>query len=376
MLLSTAMISRLIGEIYDCAIDPSRWEQTLGHLAGAIGSQNAQIGVTELPSGRTLLMCSHGVSPEWISRQSGYFADMFDMWSHVVADVGRPLDEPVAVSRDVPVLKVERNRYLLEWANPQGIRDSLGLITLREPTRIGNIGFGTTGVATDQQLDLARSLAPHIRRAMVISNLLDIASLATRSLEATLDTCAAAVLIVNSSTGLMHANRAGRALVETGDPLRVDQGFLRAHQPLSHGALLQAVAIASEDEAAIGGAGIGVPLPGRSGAKFVAHVLPLRPSGSSGRYWLRQATAAIFITPAQLGVAVPVDALRALFDLTAAEARVLVEIAAGRTPGEAAAEIGIAESTVKTHLTRIFSKTGVGRQAELVALVHSLSMPA
>jgi DNA-binding CsgD family transcriptional regulator len=376
MLISTAVMSRLIGEIYDCATDPTNWEQTLEHLAGAIGSQNAQIGLTELPSARTLLMHSYGVTPEWIGTQSRYFGDMFDMWSHVVADVGRPLDEPVAVSRDVPVAKAERNRYLLEWVNPQGIRDSIGLVTVRDPTRIGNIGFGTTEIATDQQLQLARLLAPHIRRAMVISNLLDSASVTTRTLEATLDTCSAAVLIVNSSSGLMHANRAGRALIETGDPLRIDRGFVRASLPLSHGALVQAVAIASESEASLGGAGIGVPMPGRSGAKFVAHVLPLRPFGSSGRHWLFQATAAIFVTPAQADVTVPVDALRTLFDLTAAEGRVLVEIAAGRTPVEAAQEIGIAESTVKTHLSRIFSKTGVGRQADLVALVRSLSMPA
>jgi DNA-binding CsgD family transcriptional regulator len=42
---------------------------------------------------------------------------------------------------------------------------------------------------------------------------------------------------------------------------------------------------------------------------------------------------------------------------------------------EAAAALGIAETTAKTHLSRIFAKTGVSRQAELVALVHRLTPP-
>lgn len=376
MLLSTPIVSQLIGEIYDRAIDPSGWTETLERLAGAIGSANSQIGLTELPSGRTLLVRSYGVAPEWLEKQAAHYPDLFDMWSHVVADVGRPLDEPVNVSRDVPAARAARSPYLLEWAIPQGIRDTIGLITLREPTRIGNIGFGTTDIVTEPQLELARLLAPHIRRAMVISNLLDIATITTRTLEATLDACSAAVLIVTSSGLLMHANRAGRDLVATGDPIRIDNGFVRAHAPLSQGALMQALTVAGESEATLGGIGIGVPLLGRSGAQYVAHVLPLRPSGSSGRHWMSNAAAAIFVAPAQAGAQIPVDALRALFDLTAAEARVLVEVGAGRTPGEAAAALGIAESTAKTHLARIFSKTGVGRQAELVALVRSLSMPA
>jgi DNA-binding CsgD family transcriptional regulator len=42
---------------------------------------------------------------------------------------------------------------------------------------------------------------------------------------------------------------------------------------------------------------------------------------------------------------------------------------------EAAEELGIAETTVKTHLHRVFAKTGTTRQADLVRLVAGFASP-
>ncbi|HET9573741.1 MAG TPA: helix-turn-helix transcriptional regulator, partial [Methyloceanibacter sp.] len=63
------------------------------------------------------------------------------------------------------------------------------------------------------------------------------------------------------------------------------------------------------------------------------------------------------------------------YNLTPAEMRVLggiVEI--GGVP-EVAAELGVADTTVKTHLRRLFEKTGSSRQADLVKLVAGFATP-
>ena len=91
---------------------------------------------------------------------------------------------------------------------------------------------------------------------------------------------------------------------------------------------------------------------------------------------IANAAAAIFVAPAAAPAPAPSDALSALFDLTAAEARVFSKIAAGKTLAEAAGDLGVEASTAKTHLLRVFNKTGTHRQAELVKLAASLSMPA
>ena len=86
------------------------------------------------------------------------------------------------------------------------------------------------------------------------------------------------------------------------------------------------------------------------------------------------AVAAIFIAPATTPYPAPEQALAALFDLTPSEAKVFSQIAAGRTVAETADALNIAPSTAKTHLLRLFTKTGVSRQAELIKLATSLAM--
>lgn len=64
------------------------------------------------------------------------------------------------------------------------------------------------------------------------------------------------------------------------------------------------------------------------------------------------------------------DSLRSRFGLTPAEAALAFEMLAGDGREAAARRCGISINTARTHLTRIFDKTGVRRQAELVALVN------
>jgi DNA-binding CsgD family transcriptional regulator len=71
------------------------------------------------------------------------------------------------------------------------------------------------------------------------------------------------------------------------------------------------------------------------------------------------------------------EVIRDLFDLTPAEARVAHGIAAGKTVNDLAGEAGLALGTIRQQLKSVFSKTGVSRQADLVALLvgSTLSFP-
>lgn len=66
-------------------------------------------------------------------------------------------------------------------------------------------------------------------------------------------------------------------------------------------------------------------------------------------------------------------ALRRLFGLTAAEARVLELLLDERAPREIAAELQIAMSTVRSHLSALFAKTCTQRQTQLLALARAAS---
>ncbi len=60
------------------------------------------------------------------------------------------------------------------------------------------------------------------------------------------------------------------------------------------------------------------------------------------------------------------------YDLTPAEAKVLAAvIQAGGGVEAVAARLGVSRSTIKTHLERVFKKTGIRRQAGLVKLLFA-----
>ena len=71
----------------------------------------------------------------------------------------------------------------------------------------------------------------------------------------------------------------------------------------------------------------------------------------------------------------PPEALAKAYKLTMTELRVMLAIAdIGGVP-EVASVLGIAATTVRTHLGHVFEKTGTNRQVDLVKLLAGFSSP-
>jgi DNA-binding CsgD family transcriptional regulator len=124
---------------------------------------------------------------------------------------------------------------------------------------------------------------------------------------------------------------------------------------------------ATRDEADIAGQAAELHLRTSAGGVLGLYVLPLERRAS-------RSTIAILAAPRERQHD-PCETVAKLFGLTPAERRVLAHIAAGSTPRETASRLGVGEATVRTHLLRIFDKTGVHRQPELVALMASFAIP-
>ena len=71
----------------------------------------------------------------------------------------------------------------------------------------------------------------------------------------------------------------------------------------------------------------------------------------------------------------PVESISKTYQLTPAEGRVLLAVAAIGGIPEVASALGISEATAKTHLQHVFEKTRTNRLADLVKLVASYGNP-
>ena len=220
-----------------------------------------------------------------------------------------------------------------------------------------------------------RLIVPHIRRAVLIGQVTDLKSMEAATLADTLNGLSAGVFLVDESDRVIHANASGRSMLDMRDVLHLANGRLAARSPGSQKALREVFGAAGNGDAAVGTKGISIPLTARDGERYVAHVLPLT-SGARRRAGTRySAVAATFVHKVELNTRSPFDVIAKTFDLTPSELRTLLAIVQVGGVAETAEKLGVAESTIKTHLHRLFAKTGTSRQAELVKLVAGFASP-
>lgn len=192
-----------------------------------------------------------------------------------------------------------------------------------------------------------------------------------------LDCLGAALLLVEETGRIVYANASAQALLHGRSVLRAADGRVIACEPNAAHALEAAVAKAAAGGADDGAGAIAVPLPARDGEHCIAHVLALAADAHrhAGPRAPNAASAALLVHKVALEMPSPPEVIAALYGLTPSELRVLLAIVEVGGVPETAETLGVAEATVKTHLHRLFGKTGATRQADLVKLVAGFANP-
>ena len=369
--------SAIIGTIYDCVLAPGNWNQTLAAIVKHFGIFNAMLGVAQLRPGAHQLMAQVGFDDEWLAAMDGYTEDMFDFWGGRTLIDNFPLEEPILSTEVMPASLYLQNRYYRDILQPRGLGEGVVIPLARENGLSGYMGI--SGHMSDGPINSAkrqglRLLAPHIRRAVTISDFFNLQAIEHQTFWSVLKSMRHAVLLVDEAGMVGDTNPAADALLATTAEIEVSGRRLKLANPLAQRDLDAALRLAAEDEAKLERRGIGVPVSSEGGAPLMLHLMPL------GRTELRRglnrgAAAAVFIVSADRRINPPLDAIALLYNFTPAETQIFAMIAGGQTLDEIAATLGIGRGTAKTHLLRIFNKTGCNRQAELVALAHQLAAP-
>ncbi len=139
--------------------------------------------------------------------------------------------------------------------------------------------------------------------------------------------------------------------------------------------LREIFAIAERGNAALGIKGVALPLTAHDGERYVAHVLPLTSGARRGAGITYTAVAAVFVRKAALETPSRPEVIGRTFKLTPMELRVLIAVVEVGGVPDVANALGVAETTIKTHVSRLFEKTGARRQADLIKLVAGFSTP-
>lgn len=368
-------VSSLIGEIYDAALDPALWVNVIARAAGFVQGPAGALFSKDAVSKTGNVVYHFGIDPHF---ERLYFDKYIKLDPLTIGHFFAEIGEPVAVGDLMPYEEFVESRAYTEWGRPQGLVDVLNVAldkTVTSAAMFCIFRHERDGRVDDEMRRRMRLIVPHMRRSVMIGRVISLKAADAASLSDTLDGMSSATLLVDAEARIVHANLNGHVMLTAGDVLSATNGRLAAFDSQANLALREVCVAAGNGDIAIGIKGIDVLLMSRRGERYVAHVLPLT-SGARRRAGVRYAAdAAIFVHKAELATPSAPEVIAKSFGLTPTELRVLLAIVEVGGIAETAEALGITANTVKTHLQRLYAKTGADNHAQLVRLVAGFTGP-
>jgi len=360
-------LSKLIAAIYDTTVNAASWPEVLAKICEFVPGCGSNLFSQDTLCNVAQVHYAWGDNPHYVQLYLNKYIRMNPFFPAITfGEVGR-----VGVQSEiVPFDEFHETRFYREWAEPQGCVDCLFCLLEKSETGCAMITVrrdARNGLVDDEACRRMRLVAPHVRRAILVSRALEHSQGVTESLIGVFDHMSAGIFLIDAEGRVGYANKAGEVLLTQHDLVSKRGGLPEVLRQTGMASLPGMTA--TGDGAGGGPDGIAVPFADEAGERYVAHILPM----TSG---LRQrignaypAAAAVFVRRAQIGWSSPAEIIAELYKLTPSEVRVLLAIVEEGGIPQVAATLGISEDTVKTHVKHIFEKTGKRRQAELVKLL-------
>lgn len=197
------------------------------------------------------------------------------------------------------------------------------------------------------------------------------------AMAALLDTLSYGIILIGADCKPVHVNNKAQGVLDGPHGLRITQNGLVAEIHEDSLALEKLIRTAVESVRDKSQATDGALVLSTSDWGEYLHVLvsPLRSDAMGRNPREMEVCAAVFISLPGQSVRYSVGLLMSLFGLTRSEARVLGELANGKSLHEIAENLEISKNTARSYLQTLFDKTGTSRQAQLVCLVLSSPVP-
>jgi len=354
--MSATMTSFPLADIYDAAFDQARFPMLIERLVEAFGAQAGFIGWSDLDR-EAGFQAQHGNDPSWLQAYVETYAPHDIMRPHLHA-----VPEGVCTCA-WPLLQqpeVRESLFYREYLAPQGIVDNLAINLIKRPGIVAHIALLRRAPAerfTDEECARMALLIPHLRRAIFIQSHLVRAADHAAGEQAFAGGATSALLTLAEDLTLLDA-----------DPSLVALLRLRVDQPIGDslfGAAVQRAVTQAEP--------VALELPAGEDGVPVQLLIEARPLAANRFGDLAAGPAAahaVHVTRVDQPRVIAFAALAGLYGLTPTEQRVLSDaIDTGDTLaiGE---RLGMARATARTHLHRIYEKTGTKGFAGLSNLAH------
>jgi DNA-binding CsgD family transcriptional regulator len=357
-----------IRRIYAAAADFALWPEALSAIEEVTGSVGAVIDF--VPRGRQAPMTLAG---RFTSEQCATFSRDYQ---HLCRRIAFAIEHPeVQVACDeLHTSETEMDRDpVYNWLGQHGLRYYLG--SHLSPTDSHYAYWSVQrsprqGHAQKEDVELFAMLGAHMSQAVGLADKLGTLKATAGFTLGLLDALPQAIFAIGAALRISFANRAAEALLLRADGISSHDARLALDNPgqqqeldrLLHGAL---------DTTRLKPGGwmrVDRPSGRRAYALFVSRL-----EASSEAFPHEGPAALVVVHEPERALAIDPEALRRLYDLTEAEARLAVALADGHSIVSASAALKISPGTARVHLKAVFRKTGTNRQQDLIRMIAALA---
>jgi DNA-binding CsgD family transcriptional regulator len=371
MTFSDERADRLLDLIYDAATEQGLWRPVLAEIAERTGSQSAALMRQSAPTGQ-LHFCYNGRMDEACNR--AYAA------RHVSNPIAagmrsRHVGRVVLSDEIVPLASLRKTLFFDEVFRPQDIAHT-ALVPLAAKgefmTALNLCRSARQGPLDAEGRGLIERIVPHVCRSIRLGLRVEGYSALQRAEFHVLDRLSAGVILLDRRARILYANAAARALGSDEGPLRLRNATVAVQSP-SYSQRLSALV----RMALLGAPEGSMSVPRASDGTLLTILVSSVRGRDIGRFAdvsMPDAAVLLFIVDPANRAGIPLVWIMDAYGLTPAEARVALAASSGLTIPEAACQLGVSTNTIKTHLRKVFAKTGTSRQTELARLMASIGL--
>ncbi len=355
----------ILGLIYQAAVNPGGWNAVLRRLAAMTDCIAAGITIEDPETKRGRPITYFGFDAGHVEKTFDHYLPMNPLFriSQSMTTGFIVANGDVIAPRDFAMTD-----FYNGWARPQGIGSPLTLVLDHAETfycPLTLVRPGGKGEAALAHRRLLRTLSPHLTRAMRVHLKLEAADARLQATDAIFENASLAMFLLDGFGRVVFCNRRAEGYLRDGAVLAAPGGTLKAAAAGEDRCLQHAIAKASPGAAP---SGAGFTMTRSDQRRLSVTVTPVPSSEPAAHHGLSRICCAVIVSDPDTHHADTIGRMARVHGLTPAEMRVLEVMLTGTGTAQAADALGLSAETARTHLKRIFSKTGTMRQAELMRL--------
>ncbi|RKG32830.1 helix-turn-helix transcriptional regulator [Acinetobacter tianfuensis] len=380
--------SKLIGMIYDAALDRAQWPDVLEEVVRYTGSKTAIFVFLDQLNPEHDFIYSHQIPDVSMAAYQEECIKIIDMRLHAPlwqqAGVGGVVHMNLS---DYALKPPDSDEFIFydRCLKPTGVFYISAVLLDTGQYRWGVLGLHRASCKYEQrELDILRRIGTHLRRALQIYRQLSLVQQHNQDLYRLLDCLKLGVMLIDQDSRLIYTNQSAQNVIEKSKLIKIDQSnrikISKEHQIKLNQYIQSALFfdqaksnLNQTDSSSVGG--VMALIDQTSEQKLMLSIVPcakILQQNKMGEPASQRVV--IFMTETNQYSELATVFLKNSYMLSSREIQVCELFVNGLNLEEIAEQKGLALSSVRTYLKQIYAKTKCNSQADLMKLLMSATI--